>query len=255
MNSVLFDNINLNIKINSNDVTVPVADIPTISVTSRDIFKKFGTDSSIKLTHHLQAKAATLNRSIQKLQEAQSDDTKNKILTTLRSALTVAVLAGGVLGTIAMVWCPPAAIGIGIATFITYTALCYYNAIRIGIVFECGDHYYEPFMAWLGGPFFPIYEGFGKVTRLENQIQIQKKAIEANFLDLISFFKHDRSELENILTQEVDKLRASLIGLKQLPVSTLAGEKEIEEKLQKHERALSELIRAKSFYPQFQTSV
>ncbi len=255
MNSITSVDISkLNITINNNNVNISVTDIPIISDTTMEIFKTFGTDSSTKLTNNLQEKATTLNHSIQKLQQAKDEDTRNKIFTTLRSALTVAVLVGGILGTIAMAWCPPAAIGIGIATFIAYTALCCYNANRIDLDLGTGN-YADPLIAWIGGLFFPLYEGFGKVSRLEDQIQTQKKEIEANFTTLVSFFGYDRSTLEQALTQEVENLRVSLEGLKQLPSSTAAGEKEIQEKLQKHEKALSELTRAKLFYPQFQASV
>jgi hypothetical protein len=243
------------ININKNEIDVCPTDIPVISDTSMNIFKILCTDFSAKETHNLQAKVGTLINSIQKLKEAKSEDSRNKILTTLRSALTVALLVGGILGTIGMAWCPLAATGIGITTFIAYTALCYYNGDRIDLnISRYG--YAEPFIMWIGGLFFPLYEGFGKVSRLEDQILTQQKEInDDNIVSLVSFFIHDCSKLKQTLTQEVNKLKESLAGLKQLLLRTLAGEKELQVQLERYEKALRELTGAESFYSQFKASI
>lgn len=243
------NNIILNIK--GQKAVLDIAEIPKVSVSTKAIFKELGTDASNYLVYPLKTKAEVLTHTIQKLQYSKEHETKDKIFAVLRSALTVAIVVGGVLGSIAMAWCIPAAIGIGLATFIGYTILCYYNANRIGLDLSGADKA-GPFIAWIGGPCFPLYEGFGKISRLENEIAIQKQAIETNFLELVSFFKHDRSELQKLLEKEIEKSDLSLKMLSQLPSTTQAGKQEIEERLEKHVRALKELKKAEAYYPQFQ---
>jgi len=86
---------------------------------------------------------------------------------------------------------------------------------------------------------------------LENQTQTEKKEIEANFTDLISFFRNDRSELQKTITEEIKKFKALLEFSKQFPTKTLMIENTIQRELEQHDEALSELEKAISFYSQF----
>lgn len=105
MNNIVsqINNINTMFSINGNEIPVN-AKIPVISTTSKAIFKELGTDSSDYLSYPFKDKTEALSSSIQKLHEASKkiDEAKehskvNKLLGLLRSALSLAILAGGIL--------------------------------------------------------------------------------------------------------------------------------------------------------------
>lgn len=239
----------ITLNINERNADINTAEIPSITVRTKAIFKELGTDASDYLVYPLRKKADALINTIQKLENAKKHKTKEIIFCLLRSALTAAIVAGGILGTMALAWYPPAALGIAFLAVIAYSALSYYNAYRADIMEIASTEYIGPLFVLITSPFLPIYEGFSKTFRIEKDILKQKKEIEHNFSELIFFFKHDRSELRNKLEDEIEKLKQSLKMLDQFPIK--AGRKEIEDKLRKYEWALEDFRRAKFYFSQF----
>lgn len=233
--------------------------IPVISISTKDVFKELDEKNfpenlayPLKMedfvAYPLKEKMKVLTHLNKKMEYVKEYATRHKIFAILRSALTIAVIVGGVLGTMAMTSHTLAAIGIGLATATIYTILAYYNTnhLRLNDLSRT-----SPIRAWVSAPFFPIIEEFCRVFKIKQKFLSQLAEIESFSLSLIFFFKKDLSELEEILTEEIKKANQSLDILYALPLRTEAGEAEIEEKVAKYKIALKELQEAIVYYTQF----
>ena len=70
----------------------------------------------------------------------------------------------------------------------------------------------------------------------------------------MAFFQHDRNEVQKMIKEKIEKSEQSLQALRQLPLTSEAGQKDMEERKKKYERALEELEKAVAYYSQFHQS-
>ena len=250
---VLNVNNNLSLNFNGKINIINVTEITTISVDTKEIFKNLGVISPnhLNLNYPLKEQAETLRSSMQKLQEAKDNEVKDKVFNTLRTALTIGILAGGILGVLALAWCPPAAIGIGLLAFAAYAALCGYNTYKADMMDILNIYMVGLVIVLAAGPFFPLYEAFGKVSRIQGIINNQKSEVETAFANFTPFFKSDLSHLKTQLANDIGKAKQSLLQLNQLPTQTQVGKNDIQQRLGKLEKALEELNKAIAFYSKY----
>src|SRR5262249_1648322 len=152
-----------------------------------------------------------------KIQEAEKNKTEDRICAVLRAALLVAIVVGGILGSIALaaVASPGFVILVGLTTLAVSGGLGLYYAARVGCnVGEWMERagFGAPFLhigMAISGPGFALYE-LGKISRYEDQAKEQEIKIQdirdqiENELQLRDdFYKKEHEWLERKLSEEI----------------------------------------------------
>lgn len=234
-----------------NQVVVDKDEMPQISVATKEVFKKFGTEADKYLTYPLKDKVENLETLTLKLQESKNNEVSDKLLGVLRSALTTAVLVGGIIGMVALAANPIGFTLLMVSTILSYFISVCYNGDRAGLDMVHNDA--QIAFSFFASPFLPLYENFGKITRQENGIKGQKQEIEANIQKLAEFFKHDRSGLETALEEKVEKSQKTVDHLN-AQEGFLSAKKEAEKELTKYKNALDQFQKAKAFFAKLRES-
>ncbi|WP_284452836.1 hypothetical protein [Parachlamydia acanthamoebae] len=226
---------------------VPVDKIPAHSLSSAAIFKKFSNTPDALRHSPLKHRAEKLVEATKKWHCARDNETKDKIFAVLRTTLGVAIIAAGVFGLVAGATIAPPAVGIALVAGLSYALLTFYNILHTeipltlkGILTACAL-----------GPFLPVYEAFGNVSRLQEIRTNIKDSVENDFNELTRFFNAEHAQIEKKLTDEILKLTNSLAAVKRLPYRTRSGENELCMELFNHQRALTELQAAAKFYAEY----
>lgn len=231
---------------------LPIDRLPGISPRSKAIFAELGEVAPDALARPLRGKAILLNNKVQELQDAKDHSVRDKIFGLLRAALYVAVVAGGVLGTMALcaLSTPAAPIALAFAINAAFFgtlggafALASWYSNRINLSTDGGDGAML-FWALLLAPAFTIYEEFGKISRLKNQVSEQKQALEALLAQVVPFLEKDLSPLQKALQGKIQDADMTLKGLRQLPIVSEDGQREVNLKKGVYETALEELNQA-----------
>ncbi|MEI8365595.1 MAG: hypothetical protein WCF65_04170 [Parachlamydiaceae bacterium] len=171
-------------------------------------------------------KVLTLETTVQQLEIAQKNKTKDRIIAFLKAALYVTVVVAGVLGTMALAATGnPAAIGLGFVTFIACYALnaWYTCEFQEGRLMNSSNNGAELTLGMLVSPFFPLWDAFTKIRNLELCVKSQKKEIAEKFSQGVEFFANtDHSEFLNALDEQTKKLAKQISELEALSPALLS---------------------------------
>ncbi|MBS4169171.1 hypothetical protein [Parachlamydia sp. AcF125] len=241
----------LNIK--NDDRFVSIHTIPPISAETQKILERLGNQSVQAFkSAPLKERATQLAETVKKFHAARKKDTKlNKFLAILQTSFTVAIAVGGLFGTLAALaaGCPPVAIGVALGASLVYCLLCVCNAHDYDI--KIRPRLKDIVKVFLLGPFFTLYEAFGKADRIKQTMLAQKESLEANFTELTDFFNSKHAQIKEKLLQEMENLETSLKSLEKLPFQTLAIKIELYRQRDHYRTALSELDEAKTFFSKY----
>lgn len=249
--SLTINNNSLTLNISGIERAIDVDQICTLSQTTGEIFTKFKKIVPNCFHYPFQSKAKTLAQTLGKMEHAQAQATRNKILAALRTVLTVAIVVGGVLGTMAMVWNPPIAVLIGFGAFAAYLGIGYYNTHKAGLMDISCAPYAGLLFTLATAPFMPIYEICSKIPHKKKQTFQQKEELSKNFSDLVCFFKQDHSHLLAMLDQELVKARQAFETLKENQLLCEYQKKRIQDLVVHCEKAVQEFIQTQAYYSQF----
>lgn len=248
-------------------------DIPSISPTTKKIFKELHLTTPDIVDFPLKTKVATLNQSIKDLKDAKAHPIRDKIFGLLRAALFVGVVA-------AMVFAAMASGPIGAALILVllmplfvmaltgyYIARLQKEGVPLLFVLDenpenLPDHLKNNpdgravvdmsrcFLYLITAPALTIYEGFGKISRLEKQVAKQQQEVQQQLEKVIEFFKNDPNALTVKLREKIGKFEEGQKVLGQSGIT--AGKREIEAEKKEYEKALEELDKAVEYYGKLQ---
>lgn len=230
------------------ETSEPDSDIPSISYTTASIFKNLNAGPLDGLTYPLAEKTKTLKNTIAKLKDAKDHKTRNKIFGMLKSALHIAIIVGGVLGCMAMASTGTIA-GLGVAMGAVVAAYALGNLY--GFNSEYAPKFVNLLTVWSNsviGFIWPLLDEFGKVGRIETEATKLKQEIAKNYEQQKKFFEGDLSNLHKALEGKIKETEESLQVMRQLPLISEDGIKEITQKSDNYKRALEELKRAIAFH-------
>lgn len=223
------------------DISFHPSEIPIISIATSVLLPEFSyffyerpcplrqqVDTLVDLTH--------------KLEDAREHKTRHRIFGVLRAALTVAIVVGGILGTIALK-SSPVGIVLGIfATLGAYITMACINACHLPEMTFKDKKGGGIVLAFFLAPFIPIYETFRAESRFQFMIANLRRDITEQFKRSSAFFKQDLSRLQDILQKNVEYMGWCLVSHPPVYPRYFADKKA------NYELALKELGEAIAFY-------
>lgn len=209
MNPVISKEIKIQIPVGNKTVEIEKKEIPIISRSTLILFQALNAPLTHQLSFPLKDKILTLNATCQKLKEAKDNSFKDKLVGVLKAALYVSVIAVGILLSIIF---PKFAFAFGSLTLLTCLGIADYYASSIGFSADKWSSMLKAFALVLA-PGLPIYEEFGKIYRIEEQICLQKKEIAQHLMQMKEFFEKDLTDLRRGLNEEIGKIEESLKAL------------------------------------------
>lgn len=245
---------NVCIKFYEQEFEINAAEVPTVASSSIAVFNKAINNQEKQFpTVPLKDRCEKLSSTIEKCRDAKEHKVRNILFGVLRTALFVAVVAAGVVGTVLLVPLAPA-VGalIPIATFLACCGLGTYYMERIwpgqATSFDIGS----PFIWMFGGPFFPLYEELSKVSKLENEISKDQEEIGNRFPEFVEWYTEEYQGLHEKLENELEKIQESLETIQNLSFETNAGKADLEDKLTAYKQALADLETGFQYFSHFQ---
>lgn len=173
----------------------PKVERPEITDATDRVFARLS--HAIHPSLNLSKKIAKIQTLEDRLQNAKDHPTRDKILGVLKSMLFIAIVVGGLLA-----WSP----GITIPSLICATLLGCYYAYRAEVNIEKAN-YGMFFCGLLGGAFFPLYEEFGKIARLEGRLEEKRASLTLDIQAYDRFFGAERiRQLEGVLKTRIGEI-------------------------------------------------
>jgi hypothetical protein len=195
-------------------------------------------------SYTLREKTKTFEETVATLKDATTHETRNKVLGVLKALLWVAILVGGIFGALATAAIAPGiAVGIIISTCLILFALSNYYAYRLDYI--GGSHSALIGLAYtIVGFAFPIYEEFGKVKRLEANVEQQKEPLLKELARVQEYFSQDLDPLTKAFQARIQVFEKLIQQATQSIVST----QELVSSKNQHSQALAELTAAIAYY-------
>lgn len=221
---------------NNNETRVPVvyanvnkAEIPLTSLATYKVFEEMGEKASV-VTPELVKNVTDLNAACADLAQAKKRFICNRILGCLMIAVTIALFVLGPLIGAGMFggaesWVLPLGLSMGISA----TPSTILTAFLLS-----SEH-------------------------PENQIENLKYHLQWRYLHslptMVNFYRNNQEKIASGIEKQLSDSRQSLEVIKNVPVKTLAGEKELEGRVKTLETAQQEFFAARDFYAKFNAIV
>lgn len=229
---------------------------PKISSSAAAIFKE-SSHIQIPATYgglmgsSLQDKVSTLETTINRLSDKKNSFKTEKIESLFEAAVYTAVIAGAILGTVALaIFCPPAAaVVLGCATLGGMLIFGRFHDRAMGF-----DDIRLTLASFLAYPILAIYEGFvlnkKEIERLEKSVEGQEAKIKQEIDIIVKFFDSNFEPVRKDIDQKIQAARADLKASETMTTEDVP--KIIKERLKTLEKALVELDQAHEHYKEGQ---
>ena len=205
----------------------------------------------------LKGKVEDLEKMQIKLLKAKEHSVRDKIISVLALALVMSIIAGGVLGTYYSVLAAASFLTVFVPLVTWFTVLgltAVYNHKWSdyegqGVIpnLECA----EPIVLPIVGPFIPILQTFGNVSRYQEAIEQKEAGVQQAAGEAKKFFsKHleRANDLLALLESGIVEMRGCLEKVRALPIIVVESEISLSSKLEAFEKAREELQAAITFF-------
>jgi hypothetical protein len=188
----------LQFNFNKQQISVTPREIPLMPESVYFVFSE--ATLNVPSTEQLQGRATGLQSACARLKDAQKSSIRDKILSILTTALVLAVLAAGVLLTLA-----------GGHNLFPLAMMCYgaYLVASMAITNRMGPDVHG-FVALVLAPFYPIYEAFTKVGSLKTKVDELQGETKKQLANTIAYFKDNYETLKDHIAAEKQKTEAQL---------------------------------------------
>ena len=233
----------IQLDVNNRNQDIKPQEIPKPCAKTAAIFEEIvGPNTVPAALSTIHDRATRLEELIPKLENAQEHAKRNKILGILGTALSIALLAGGIIALTVGTAGVAAAVAGGLFVGHLGLSILYATLLSDKPINE----------AWpLYAPFLPIFHAFTRVGYMDKEVKELTSELPKELQTISAFYQSKEVFLKEKLQEEINSTRQSLGTLVQQPIRSKAGEKELNDRLEACEQALTDLEQGFNYFKNF----